>query len=442
MIEDARGAAARLEAAIERLSPLEQSLPRLTRLRASPLVQLPLAPGSVGPRHRRRPGSCCGCSPCTTATTVSVLPGGRVECSHRATTRECRRPARSRTSGCSATRSRRPSGRRLPQVDFGRSVPTRAADALYWTNRAAERAEAMTRTMRVISSRHRTGPRTRRRCTAGRGPTGCVESSPAIVASGASTVAGADRVDIDVLHTELSLVGDAVAARDRLAADRGDDGSRVPVGDDRPCAVAPRRAAVVAAAPSHDGRRSRRDARRLRRDRRVVAGEHGAWTGLADRRHRSSARTVPRGARSDRRCVRPSIRPVDDVDSDGCREVDAAAIEVLLAANDSLVAYRRRYRSDVEVDAALNLLVHDALEPAIAGRRRSTRLAQHAADGESALGDEFVEHAPSGIDCCRSTRWCPSCAHDRHRGGRPRRRPVVLDTGQPDRDATRPELGR
>src|SRR5690606_8682277 len=44
-------------------------------------------------------------------------------------------------------------GPRLPQVDFAASVPTRAADALYWSSRAAERAEAMARTARVISGR-------------------------------------------------------------------------------------------------------------------------------------------------------------------------------------------------------------------------------------------------------------------------------------------------
>ncbi|MEX2625311.1 MAG: circularly permuted type 2 ATP-grasp protein, partial [Ilumatobacteraceae bacterium] len=41
----------------------------------------------------------------------------------------------------------------LPQVDFGRSVPTRAAAALFWMNRAAERAEAIARSVRVVSAR-------------------------------------------------------------------------------------------------------------------------------------------------------------------------------------------------------------------------------------------------------------------------------------------------
>ena len=48
----------------------------------------------------------------------------------------------------------------LPQVDLGSSVPTRAADALFWVGRAAERAEAIARTARV--DRRRAGSRTRR----------------------------------------------------------------------------------------------------------------------------------------------------------------------------------------------------------------------------------------------------------------------------------------
>ncbi|MBA3288931.1 MAG: alpha-E domain-containing protein [Acidimicrobiia bacterium] len=43
--------------------------------------------------------------------------------------------------------------------------------------------------------------------------------------------------------------------------------------------------------------------------------------------------------------------------------VEASAMEVLLAANESLVAYRRRHRSDIELDAAVGLLLRDADNP-------------------------------------------------------------------------------
>jgi uncharacterized alpha-E superfamily protein len=72
-------------------------------------------------------------------------------------------------------------------------------------------------------------------------------------------------------------------------------------------------------------------------------------------------------------------------------DVDAAVVEVLLAANESLVAYRRRHRSDVELDAAIALLIHDETNP------RSLvsaidRLERHAVEGdwpaERALADQ------------------------------------------------------
>ena len=46
----------------------------------------------------------------------------------------------------------------LPQVDLAASVPTRAADALFWMGRAAERAEAIARTLRVVGGRRRQDP--------------------------------------------------------------------------------------------------------------------------------------------------------------------------------------------------------------------------------------------------------------------------------------------
>ena len=60
-------------------------------------------------------------------------------------------------------------------------------------------------------------------------------------------------------------------------------------------------------------------------------------------------------------------------------------LEVLLAANDSLVAYRRRHRSDVELDAAFALLVRDATNPRSVAASIE-RFGQHAADAEWSEG--------------------------------------------------------
>jgi uncharacterized alpha-E superfamily protein len=53
-------------------------------------------------------------------------------------------------------------------------------------------------------------------------------------------------------------------------------------------------------------------------------------------------------------------------------------VELILASNESLVAYRRRHRSDVEFETALNLVVADVHNPrAVASAIREVR---HQAD--------------------------------------------------------------
>ena len=53
-------------------------------------------------------------------------------------------------------------------------------------------------------------------------------------------------------------------------------------------------------------------------------------------------------------------------------------IEIVLASNESLVAYRRRHRSDVEFDAALQLVVADVHNPRAAAA--AIRAVRHQAD--------------------------------------------------------------
>jgi uncharacterized alpha-E superfamily protein len=78
-------------------------------------------------------------------------------------------------------------------------------------------------------------------------------------------------------------------------------------------------------------------------------------------------------------------------------EVDGAAIEVLLAANDSLVAYRRRHRSEVEPDLAIRLLVNDRSNPRSLAASID-RLELHAVDGEPALAEPFLSDARAALD--------------------------------------------
>jgi len=273
---------------------------------------------------------------------------------------------------------------RLPQVDFGRSVPTRAADALYWTNRAAERAEAMARTMRVIASR--------------------VEQDPglATLRGGAWSdrmVSIASRIRRAVpdptsavaerLEAELAEIGDAVAAeigvmlteattvREFLSVTTGRVLSR----------LAELRSTL------HDHEMMVDDLDALLADFAAVAG---LWQ---ESTVRGPAWRIGDTGRRLERCL-VVIDLIDGALAHGLGragpEVDAATVEVLLAANDSLVAYRRRHRSDVEPELALRLLVNDASNPRSLAASIE-RLARHAADGEHALDDRFFEAAGAGL---------------------------------------------
>jgi len=282
-------------------------------------------------------------------------------------------------------------GPQLPQVDFGRSVPTRAADALYWTNRAAERAEAMTRTMRVIASRMEQdlgliglqgGEWTARMRRVANGIRRRHE------------VDGAAAPSIDVLRQELSDVGDAVA---------------VEVGALLTEATTVREFLSVTTGRvlSHlaELRSSLQHHQTVVDDLDAILGDFAALAGLwQESTVRGPAWRIGDTGRRLERCLVvldliEATFPIGDDGGpvDGDVDVDAAAIEVLLAANDSLVAYRRRHRSDVEAHAALTLLVRDSSNPRSLAASID-RLAQHAADGEPALAGSFVDEGRAALE--------------------------------------------
>jgi uncharacterized alpha-E superfamily protein len=72
-------------------------------------------------------------------------------------------------------------------------------------------------------------------------------------------------------------------------------------------------------------------------------------------------------------------------------------LEVLLAANESLVAYRRYHRSDVELDAATHLLLHDVDNPR-AFLASVNRMAEHVAAIDWADGRQAVAGLAGIID--------------------------------------------
>ena len=333
--------AAFVEAAISRLRPTAASLPRLVDA-STPLARVPTTPGAgradgrgvgrvadVRGRRRGRTSPCCRVA--------------RGACWRQGTIHAIRRRAWPRTCGCSVTlapdrrtavaagRFRAIAADAQPTPCTGRTVP-RTGGRRWRTARRSPR-----RPSRIPDCRSSTagnGTVASRRCCRRR-------------RRGSGTTGD--------LHAELQWLTDAVA-RDRDAADRGDDGPRVPVGDDRsrwhtlpscgPRSTRTRPASTISTPCSPTSRSP------------GCGTRASCASGVADRGHRASAGAGAGGARPRRggrgwRVAAPA----------GSADVEAAVVEVLLAANESLVAYRRRHRSDVELEAAISLLIHDDTNP-------------------------------------------------------------------------------
>ncbi len=282
-------------------------------------------------------------------------------------------------------------GPRLPQVDFARSVPTRAAYALYWTNRAAERAEAMARTMRVVTAA----------LEADRGlltlEGGAWTTRMRQVLAGVSrrrVIEPFPHPTVDTLREELSDVGDAVAREiGALLTEATTVREFLSVTSGRVLAhLAELRDMLQQHLTVVD-------------DLDAVLADFAALAGLwQESTVRGPAWRIGDTGRRLERC----LVVVDLVDA-VCRdwdvataaplapEVEATAIEVLLAANDSLVAYRRRHRSDVERELAIALLVRDTSNPRSLAASLE-RLEEHVLDGEQAIGAEFLERAHAALE--------------------------------------------
>lgn len=383
---------AALDDAAARVRPLEQNLSALPNL-AHPLARSPLAPGSLS-------GS--GEAPVvirlfavTDGSRVSVLPGGTGRVL--APGDDPRLP-----TACIAKdvwvlgQTVAPVvAARLPQVDFGRSVPTRAADALYWTNRAAERAEAMARTMRVIGSRLEQDPglltmaggewtsrMIRVASGIGRSPRWDPEPDPTGLDAELSALGDRVAAEIGALLTEATTVREFLSVTtgrvlSHLAELRSSLQQHLTVVDDLDAVLADFaaiaglwRESTVRGPAWRIGDTGRRLERCL-----VVLDLIEA---VFDPAPEIDAGRVPAGG------------PHDD-------DVEAAVLEVLLGATESLVAYRRRHRSDVEVEAALALILHDEANP----RSLAASIAmceEHARHPELSVSADFATKAWAALE--------------------------------------------
>lgn len=268
----------------------------------------------------------------------------------------------------------------IPQVDLASSVPTRAADSLYLMGRVAERAEASVRASRVVAAQLAQDP-------------GLVVSSDGSWAMGSmallraarsgmtldtsSTVPFGDRLARELGDTMVasaahiaSLVQEATSVREFLSNTTGRVLGR----------LAHMRMGLLDGAASPD-------------DLDTVLVDLAALAGLAmESTVRGPAwRFHDLGRRLERALfVLGSIEAALGLDVDPVGFQPLA--EALLSANESLVAYRRRRRSDVELGAVVDLLLRDDSNPRSVAFQLD-RLREHMAALTWHEGTELVQRA-------------------------------------------------
>jgi uncharacterized circularly permuted ATP-grasp superfamily protein/uncharacterized alpha-E superfamily protein len=265
----------------------------------------------------------------------------------------------------------------LPQVDLIASVPTRAAEALFWAGRAMERAEIVARAMEVVLDR--TG-----------GLVGAEVAEPWVdhgldmlssVAGLPFDVGHHDRAGatfaagVEALAKQLgSFLAEASSVREffsttggrmlaRLAESRSrlrwlvtEDGSPNPTAVDIARIDGRELESILVDLASLVGLwnesvvhgpawRFGEVGRRLERAFGVIDGVRGAF-GF----HPDATLFTPIGAG----------QSFEDVRLDFQRQ---RVVELILASNESLVAYRRRHRSDVDFELAVQLVIADVDNP-------------------------------------------------------------------------------
>jgi len=248
----------------------------------------------------------------------------------------------------------------LPQIDLRDSLPTRSAEALFWLGRNAERAEAASRTARLVIARTGSDP--------------ALINSPWLghALAALRAVSGgqpADAVAADVAgDVELLAIEIAAAIDDRSGAVANSLGHL---------------AANAGGVREFLSTATWRVLNSLDAERQILtdtthAGDPFIVTECLDRIMVQLAalsglvmesmvrgpgwRFLDLGRRLERAVLLLGVieaalvqPPADDVAQ--------PVYELVIAINESLVAYRRRYRSDLRLDAIEELLVHDDTNP-------------------------------------------------------------------------------
>ncbi len=258
----------------------------------------------------------------------------------------------------------------LPQVDLIASVPTRAAEALFWAGRALERAELIARALDVVLDR-----------TVGVTDAEVSEPWVAPASTMLAAIAGVRQPNVaaDPLPTDAVIQG----AMTKLADQLGSVLAEVSSVREFFSTSAGRAFARLAAARStlQQMQYGNRPVSAADIDSGLIDGilhdlssVIGLWNESVVRgpawRFGEIGRRIERvfgviyGLRG--AMANQSPREAIELARAGASEQSYDAqrlIEIVLATNESLVAYRRRYRSDVEFAFAAHLIVSDERNP-------------------------------------------------------------------------------
>ncbi len=247
-------------------------------------------------------------------------------------------------------------GPQLAQIDLRESLPSRSAEALYWLGRHAERAEVVARTALVAHGAFQRDPDLAAAAGGAWAATAVLVvgavSGRTIVAT-SSTAETLDAAIAAALNDSPASLSNALRQLQRTAAG---------VREYLSTATWRVLAALDAARGAVTDGTALPDMLDTVLDTTVTA--LAAFAGLAQESvvRGPSWRFLDLGRRIERAQLLVAAL-LAGIDPERRSDVDDAVGELLLASCESLVAYRRRYRSDVRVDALLDLLVADDTNP-------------------------------------------------------------------------------
>jgi uncharacterized alpha-E superfamily protein len=255
------------------------------------------------------------------------------------------------------------SGPAVERIDPMASIPSRAAENLWWLGRYAERAEAITRLLRVVYDRRNdfqgsanpAGIESLRALLVA--TTHTTTTYPGFVGDGAEqrlSSPGRELLDLVVddqrpgtlAHSVRALLDSAYAVRDQLSAD-----TWLVVG-------ALDREILELHGPMHDPQAVVSSALQRVMQSLLALGGLGNESMVRD----LGWRFMDAGSRLERGVQLLSLLHSSVIDARGTA-TDSFVLESVLSAAESIITYRRRYRSHAQLETLLDLLLLDEGNP-------------------------------------------------------------------------------